>query len=110
MALSYSQRRSLFKRSRALAKQYDAEARQAAADEQAANRARIAAAEADRRARDAAAHRDIDALKPGDLVRTASGWHVVARVNAKSVSVETPWSWTDRVPHDRIIETRKAER
>jgi Domain of unknown function (DUF3560) len=38
----------------------------------------------------------------GDRVRTRFGMHSVVRVSAKSVSVETPYSWTDRVPYDRI--------
>ena len=65
--------------------------------------ARIARAE-----RDAAAPRDLDSLKPGDAVRDSSGWHRVARVNAKSVTVETGYSWTDRISLDRVIETRSA--
>lgn len=109
MALTYSQRRSMFKRSERLAAEWNAEAVRAERDRRAAEAARIEAARKAERERDAAAPRDVDSLQPGDLVRTSSGWHVVARVNAKSVSVETPWSWTDRVPHDRIIETRKAE-
>lgn len=68
--------------------------------------ARARAVEA-RAERDAAAPRDIPGLRVGDLVRTGSGWHRVARVNAKSVSVETGYSWTDRVTHDQIIETRR---
>jgi len=39
-------------------------------------------------------------------VRTRVGWHKVVRVNAKSVTVETPYSWTDRVPRSRVIEVR----
>lgn len=63
--------------------------------------ARIAAAE-----KDAAAPRDLDSLAPGDIVRDSVGWHRVVRVNAKSVTVETGYSWTDRIPHERVIETR----
>lgn len=39
-------------------------------------------------------------------VRTATGWHKVVRVSAKSVTVETGYSWTDRHPLARIIEVR----
>lgn len=56
--------------------------------------------------RDATAPRDLDTLKPGDAVRDSTGWHRVVRVNAKTVTVETGYSWTDRIPTDRIIETR----
>ncbi|WP_152203623.1 hypothetical protein [Georgenia thermotolerans] len=58
---------------------------------------------------DANAPRDLNNLEPGDLVRDSVGWHRVTRVNAKSVSVETGYSWTDRIPHERIIETRAAK-
>jgi hypothetical protein len=37
-----------------------------------------------------------------DRVRTRSGLRTVVRVSAKSVSVETPYSWTDRVSYERI--------
>ena len=39
-------------------------------------------------------------------VRTATGWHKVVRVSAKSVTVETGYSWTDRHPLNRILEVR----
>lgn len=41
------------------------------------------------------------------VVRTTGGWHKVARVNAKTVSVETGYSWTDRIEFDKILEYRK---
>lgn len=106
MSLTYHQRRASYKRSLAVAKQYDAEAAEARRRAQAAYDAEMVAFKAERAARDAAAHRDIDSLKPGDLVRDSVGWHKVVRVNAKSVSVETPWSWTDRIELRRIIETK----
>ena len=82
--------------------------------------------------REAAAHRELDAAKsamhtatirvatlaekeaaadlvvPTDarLVRDSYGWHRVIRVNAKSVSVETGYSWTDRIPMSNVLETR----
>lgn len=85
---------------------YDREA--AAVRELAEQERRVAAAEQRvKRARlDAAAPCDLDALKPGWLVRDRHGWHRVVRVSAKSVSVETGYSWTDRIPYDRIVETR----
>ena len=40
-------------------------------------------------------------------VRDAHGWHRVVRISAKSVTVETGYSWTDRIPLDRILEIRR---
>lgn len=45
-------------------------------------------------------------LKTARAIRTTLGWHKVAKVNAKSVSVETGYSWTDRYAIDRILEVR----
>lgn len=42
-------------------------------------------------------------------VRDQFGWHRVVRVNAKSVSVETGYSWTDRIPLDRVLEAHTIE-
>ncbi|WP_375000159.1 hypothetical protein [Aeromicrobium sp. CTD01-1L150] len=39
-------------------------------------------------------------------VRDEFGWHRIVRVNAKSVTVETPYSWTDRIPLSRVLEAR----
>lgn len=38
----------------------------------------------------------------GDKIRTRFGWHTVVRVSPKTVSVETPYSWTDKVSYERI--------
>ena len=40
------------------------------------------------------------------VVRTSTGWHKVVRVNTKSVTVATPYSWTDRYPIDKILEVK----
>jgi hypothetical protein len=45
-------------------------------------------------------------LKAARAIRTSSGWHRVARVNTKTVSVETGYSWTDRYPIDKILEVK----
>lgn len=45
-------------------------------------------------------------LKAARAIRTSSGWHKVVRVNAKSVSVATGYSWTDRYAIDKILEVR----
>lgn len=39
-------------------------------------------------------------------VRTSTGWHRVVKVNKKSVTVETGYSWTDRHPIDKILEVK----
>lgn len=45
-------------------------------------------------------------LKAAKLIRTDLGWHKVARVNAKSVTVETDYSWTDRYAIEKVLEVR----
>ena len=44
--------------------------------------------------------------KTAKVVRTVTGWHKVVKVNAKSVTVATGYSWTDRIEVARIIEVR----
>jgi hypothetical protein len=44
--------------------------------------------------------------KTAKVVRTVTGWHKVVKVNAKSVTVATEYSWTDRIEVGRIIEVR----
>lgn len=45
-------------------------------------------------------------LHEARAIRTANGWHKVVRVNRKSVSVESGYSWTDRIAIDKILEVR----
>jgi hypothetical protein len=40
------------------------------------------------------------------LVRDRIGWHKVIRCSAKSVTVETGHSWTDRIDIGKILEVR----
>lgn len=40
------------------------------------------------------------------FVRDSIGWHRVVRVSAKSVTVETSYSWTDRIALDKVLEVR----
>lgn len=47
-----------------------------------------------------------DELKAATHVRLDTGWHKVARVNAKTVSVETGYSWTDRYALSKVLEVR----
>lgn len=48
-------------------------------------------------------HDDIAGAK---YIRTHAGWYKVVRVNAKSVSVESGYSWVDRIELDKILESR----
>jgi hypothetical protein len=41
------------------------------------------------------------------FVRTEFGWKRVRRVNAVTVSVESGYSWADKVPFDKVLEVRK---
>lgn len=45
-------------------------------------------------------------LRTAAFVRDKHGWHRVVKVNAKSVTVETPWSWTDRIDRSKVLEVR----
>jgi len=45
-------------------------------------------------------------LSTAVAIRTSSGWHRVKKVNAKSVTVETGYSWTDRYTLEQILEVR----
>jgi hypothetical protein len=38
---------------------------------------------------------------------TKHGWRKVVRVNKTTVSLETGYSWTDRVPFEDLLEVRK---
>ena len=45
-------------------------------------------------------------LRAATHIRTDIGWHKVVKVNAKSVSVETGYSWVDRYALEKILEVR----
>lgn len=47
-------------------------------------------------------------LASATLVRDRTGWHKVVRVNATTVTVQTPWSWTERIKRDHILEARTS--
>jgi len=47
-----------------------------------------------------------DQYRAATAVRTKLGWYRVVKVNAKSVTVETGHSWTDRIGRGKILETR----
>jgi hypothetical protein len=88
-------------------KRYDREAATHLAAIRDARAAAGAAADAQRAARDAAAHCDIASIEPGDTVRDRYGWNLVTRVNVTTVTVRGPFG-SERIPLERIIETRKA--
>lgn len=45
-------------------------------------------------------------IREARFVRDRIGWHQVVRVNGKSVTVATPYSWTNRIGLDKILEVR----
>ena len=47
-----------------------------------------------------------DDLLGAKHVRTSLGWYPVVRVNAKTVSVSTGFSWTDKIPLEDVLEIR----
>lgn len=101
--LTLSQRRSWARHGeREIQRTIDAAKAEIAADA-AAERA---AAKAEYAARTAPVPYTAEQLAAATHIRTATGWHKVVRVSAKSVTVETGYSWTDRHPLARIIEVR----
>lgn len=50
-----------------------------------------------------------ESVKKGDAVRIRGHWRRVARANAKTVSVETDYSWTDRAPWHEVEDHRPRE-
>lgn len=48
-------------------------------------------------------------IRKGDLVKLGYGWVRVARVNQKTVSCETEYSWTRTVPYNKIRAVRDSE-
>jgi hypothetical protein len=43
-----------------------------------------------------------DDFQVGGLVSTRFGWRRIVRVNPKSLSLETGYSWTDKLPYDEV--------
>ncbi|RDH95041.1 uncharacterized protein DUF3560 [Curtobacterium sp. AG1037] len=50
-----------------------------------------------------------ETVKKGDRVRVRGHWWSVVRVNAKSVSVQTEYTWTNTVPYPEIQDVRRPE-
>lgn len=64
---------------------------------------------ADARAKEAGRTRLTQAdVKGATHVQDAYGWHEVVRVNAKTVTVKTPYSWTETIPIEKVRKTLKA--
>ncbi len=80
---------------------YNAEQNRIAAEESRAKRQAAREAEANRE------RLTFDDVVGAKYVRDGFRWHKVVRVNAKSVTVETPYSWTDRIALDKIHEVRR---
>jgi hypothetical protein len=51
---------------------------------------------------------ELSEISKGDLIRTRFGWKRVVRVNKKTVSVETGYSWTDKYEVTDILEHQAA--
>jgi hypothetical protein len=51
---------------------------------------------------------ELSEIHKGDLIRTRFGWKRVVRVNKKTVSVETGYSWTDKYEVTDILEHQSA--
>lgn len=48
----------------------------------------------------------LEAIQRATAVRDRHGWHKVIRVNRKTVTVESGYSWTETIPLDRIEDAR----
>ena len=105
--MNLSQRRAFNKRGGAeLHRIIDAAKAEIAATkaiEDAANADRI---KAERIKRKAVIEYTEDEYKSARIVRDEMGWHAVVRVNAKSVTIKTPYSWTERIARPKILEVK----
>lgn len=103
--LTPSQRRNLARHGAASVEREQAAYRkQVAADDAAADRARI---DRDNIAKQAETDRvkfTRDNLTGARAIRTKSGWRAVTTINNTTVSVTTGYSWVDRIPFGKILE------
>lgn len=101
--LTYSQRKSHRETgSKAIQATVQA-AVEAVSAQQEAERAESRAVYAERHAAVPYTREQLDAAT---RIRTLTGWHKVVRVNVKTVTVETEYSWNDRWPIAKILEVR----
>jgi len=63
---------------------------------------------ADQIAGGAATNYSRETINKGDFVRHRFGWAEVVRINAKSVSVRTEYSWTNTLEYEAIKEVKTA--
>lgn len=101
--LTYSERKTFAQHG---AKALDATVAEAVAAVAAERKAEYAASVAKFDARNKATPFTEDEYKAARAVRDMLGWHKVVRVNAKSVTVETGYSWTDRIDRAKVLEVR----
>ena len=48
-------------------------------------------------------------FKKGDFARIRGRWRVVAKANAKTIALETGYSWTDNYPYHEVTGQRDAD-
>lgn len=105
MTANLGQRRAHYRAGAASIEAAVAEATAQLADE---TKARYDAAKAAAAEREAARRRYTrDELHGARAVRSRWGWRRVVRVNAATVTVETPYSWTDRIPFGDVLEVKR---
>jgi hypothetical protein len=51
---------------------------------------------------------DRDAIQPGDRIKCWAGWKTVVRVNKTTVSVETGYTWTNKIPLHEITDHQRT--
>ncbi|HKY58326.1 MAG TPA: hypothetical protein VJL80_09835 [Aeromicrobium sp.] len=105
MPLSLSQRRAGARRGAQLAEAAIREEKDRQASEAAVRQAELAARR--KAAREVEAERvkfTAENLAGASHVRDSIGWHEVVRVSAKSITVKTPYSWTERIPVGRVLQ------
>ena len=48
-----------------------------------------------------------DDIVGAQFIRTSSGWRKVRTVNKVTVSVDSGYSWADKIPFEQVLEVRK---
>ena len=84
----------------------NAAVKQIAADKAAAEREQRIARKAARYAEAVRPKLTREDCEGARFVRDQFGWHKVVRISAKSVTVATEYSWTDRLPFAKVLEVR----
>lgn len=94
----------LHKRRRSIDSMIDAGLRQIAKEKRAQAKVDKARRRAAREAETARPKLTAGDVLGAEYVRDQFGWHKVVRVSEKSVTVETPYSWTDRIALTKVLE------